>query len=218
MPQRPIGILGGTFDPVHNGHLRLAIEVRDSLGLAEVRLIPSARPPHRDAPAASPGQRAKWIRVAIAGEPALRLDDRELLRDGPSYTVDTLASLQADLPDTPLCLIMGTDVYAGLPDWHEWRSLFDHAHIVLVNRPGVEFKLPAAARKELDRRAADAAALGSTLCGAVHVCEPPPLEISGSRIRALLAAGNSPRFLLPDSVLADIVDAGIYREETPVTA
>lgn len=213
MANRPIGILGGTFDPVHNGHLRLAIELVQALDLAEVRLVPSARPPHRDAPAASPGQRAKWIRVAIAEQPCLRLDDRELLRDGPSYTVDTLASLRHDLPDTPLCLVMGRDVLAGLPGWYEWKRLFEYAHIVLVERPGVDPELPGEVTAELDARLRESPeALTAAPAGAVHVCSPPPLEISASRIRALLAAGLSPRFLLPDVVLGDILDAGVYHE------
>lgn len=214
----PIGILGGTFDPVHNGHLRLAMELAESLGLAQVRLVPCARPPHREAPVASPGQRAKWIRVAITGEPKLRLDDRELLRNGPSYTVDTLASLRRQLPDTPLCLIMGRDVMAGLDEWQDWRQLFDYAHLILVERPDTGGELPAAVAAELgERRNDDPAALSASLRGVIHVCSPPPLTISGTRIRALLAEGRSPRFLLPDVVLDEILDAGVYRQ-TSATA
>ncbi|MES1942942.1 nicotinic acid mononucleotide adenylyltransferase [Salinisphaera sp. PC39] len=210
----PIGILGGTFDPVHNGHLRLAVELAEALELAEVRLVPSARPPHRGAPIASPGQRAKWIRVAITDEPRLRLDDRELLRRGPSYTVDTLASLRRELPDTPLCLLMGRDVMAALDKWHEWRGLFEHAHIVLVERPDTDTELPAAVADEVERRrVGDAADLRGATHGLVHVCTPPPLTISGTRIRELLAAGRSARYLLPDVVLEEIQDAGVYRRE-----
>lgn len=210
MIKAPIGVLGGTFDPVHNGHLRLAIELRDMLGLAEVRLVPCARPPHRSAPLATPGQRAKWLRVAITDEPGLHLDDRELLRQGPSYTVDTLASLRADYPDTPLCLIMGADVFAKLPHWHQWQRLFDYAHIILVDRPGESFEFPAAAKAELAQRRTGADGLSSALNGAIHVCKPPPLAISSSHIRALLAAGRSPRFLLPNAVFEDVADADVY--------
>ncbi|MDN5863236.1 MAG: nicotinate-nucleotide adenylyltransferase [Salinisphaera sp.] len=212
MAGQPIGILGGTFDPVHNGHLRLAVELVQNLGLRELRLVPSARPPHRDSPGASPGQRAKWLRVAISGQPQLRLDDCELLRDGPSYTVDTLASLRADLPDTPLCLVMGRDVFAQLPQWDRWHRLFAFAHIVLVERPGVNPPLPAPVESELTARGEpDPGALAQTLAGRIHVCSPPPLETSSTRIRALLAQGKSPRYLLPDLVLDDILDAGVYR-------
>ena len=210
--QPPIGLLGGTFDPVHNGHLRLAIELRQMLGLARVHLIPSARPPHRNPPVASPGQRAKWIRVALADEDGLCLDDRELLRDGPSYTVDTLADLRRELPDTPLCLIMGGDVFAKLPEWQDWQQLFDYAHIVLIQRPGVREDFPAAAEQELQRRDADVTTLHRQRHGGIHVCQPPPLDISGTRVRALLAAGRSARFLLPDSVYEDVTRTRIYRQ------
>lgn len=210
----PIGILGGTFDPIHNGHLRLAIELRDMLNLDSVRLVPSARPPHRQAPAATPGQRAKWIRVAIADEPGLYLDDRELLRDGPSYTVDTLASLRAELPDTPLCLIMGGDVFSKLPEWRAWQQLFDYAHIILVERPGVAAHFPAAAQAELDHRSAGANALQQALAGSIHLCRPPPLAISSSHVRQLLASGRSPRYLLPQAVFQDVLDADTYSQDT----
>jgi len=214
----PIGILGGTFDPIHNGHLRLAMELASALSLAEVRLVPCARPPHRESPGAAPGQRAKWIRVAVGDEPQLRLDDRELLREGPSYTVDTLASLRAENPNTPLCLIMGREVYAHLPSWHEWQRLFDYAHIVLIDRPGVDVALADAARTELDARVADnLGQLHRETAGRIYSHAPPLLEISATRIRALLASGASPRYLLPTPVLEDIMDAGAYRSN-PATS
>lgn len=211
--QPPIGILGGTFDPVHNGHLRLAIELRDMLDLASVRLVPNARPPHRNSPSATPGQRAKWLRVAIADEPNLLLDDREIMRPGLSYSVDTLASLREDLPDTPLCLIMGEDVFAKLPEWHEWRELFDYAHIVLVDRPGGEAEFTQPVQQELEQRDCDTDFLRSHLNGGIHVCAPPPLAISSSHVRALLAGGRSPRYLLPQAVFDDILDSAIYSEK-----
>lgn len=212
MNKAPVGILGGTFDPVHNGHLRLAMELATELRLAQVRLIPNGRPPHRDQPLATPGQRAKWIRVATANEPRLRLDDRELMREGASYTVDTLASLRAELPDTPLCLIMGRDVFAHLPRWHEWQALFDYAHIVLIERPGIHADYAAEASEELEKRqVVDVEALHSALGGAIYNYAPPPLAISASRIRELLATGESPRYLLPAAILNDIMDAQVYR-------
>lgn len=208
----PIGVLGGTFDPIHNGHLRLAMELVAELELDHIRLIPNGQPPHRCQPSAAPGQRAKWIRVAVASEPRLRLDDRELLRNGPSYTVDTLASLRADLPNQPLCLVMGRDVFAKLPEWRDWQRLFELAHIVLINRPDLPTELqPQAADELCARSTTDTHALRSRNAGLIYSYAPPPLAISASRIRALLATGESPRYLLPDSVLADIMDADIYR-------
>lgn len=207
----PIGILGGTFDPVHNGHLRLAMELATDLCLAQVRLVPNGRPPHREQPGATPGQRAKWIRVATANEPRLTLDDRELLRNGASYTVDTLASLQADFPDNPLCLIMGRDVFAKLPSWHEWRRLFEFAHIVLIERPGLSAELaPEAAAELRARSASDIHDLRNRRSGVIYSYAPPPLAISASRIRELIAAGASPRYLLPAAILDDIMDSRIY--------
>ena len=218
MSTAPVGVLGGTFDPVHNGHLRLAMEMAVALELAHVRLVPCARPPHRGAPTASPGQRSKWIRVAVSDEPRLRLDDRELLRDGPSYTVDTLASMRAEMPDTPLCLIMGRDVFAKLPQWHEWERIFDSAHIVLIDRPGIDCELDGAAAEALTQRQTDShEALHRTLCGHIYTYMPPPLVISASYIRELLQRGESPRYLLPTAVLDDIMDAGVYQPQ-PATA
>ncbi|MES1924813.1 nicotinate-nucleotide adenylyltransferase [Salinisphaera sp. T31B1] len=219
MNKAPVGVLGGTFDPVHNGHLRLAMEMAIALGMDHVRLVPCARPPHRNAPTASPGQRAKWIRVAVSIEPRLRLDDRELLRSGPSYTVDTLASMRTEMPDTPLCLIMGRDVFAHLPKWHQWERLFDSAHIVLIDRPDIQTELHPEAEKTLASRAVDDVRhLHDELSGHIYSYAPPPLAISASRIRDLLGAGESPRYLLPTAVLDDIMDAGVYMPSKPQPA
>lgn len=208
----PIGILGGTFDPIHNGHLRLALQMRDHLGLQKIRLVPSARPPHKNRPGATPGQRAKWIRVAIAGEPGLQLDDRELIRPGKSYTVDTLASMREELPETPLCLIMGSDVLAELPYWHRWQELTDYAHIISVPRPGFEGPLPREMRDWVAKHECrDPGELGRSLAGRLYHCDLPLLDISGTRIRELIGTDESPRYLLPEDVMHDIEELGTYR-------
>ncbi|MDX1497024.1 MAG: nicotinate-nucleotide adenylyltransferase [Salinisphaeraceae bacterium] len=208
----PIGILGGTFDPIHNGHLRLALQLRDKLGLESIRLIPSARPPHRNQPGASPGQRAKWIRVAIAGEPGLQLDDRELIRPGKSYTVDTLKSLREDLPDTPLCLIMGSDVLAELSYWDRWEELVEYAHIIGVPRPGFESPMSREMREWVAKHeCTNPVDLRNSLGGKVYLFELPLLDISGTRIRETIATGNSPRYLLPEDVMRDINELGTYK-------
>ncbi len=210
--ERPIAILGGTFDPIHNGHLRLALQMRDHLGLERILLVPSARPPHRSSPGATPGQRAKWIRVATAGEPGLQLDDRELIRPGVSYTVDTLESLRAELPSTPLCLVMGNDVLAELDSWHRWPEILDFAHIVTVPRPGY---IPNLTKPLHDLISAhetkDLSDLSKNLAGKVYNADLPLLDISGTRIRDLIRQGYSPRYLLPTEVLRDIEDLGTYR-------
>jgi nicotinate-nucleotide adenylyltransferase len=206
-----VGILGGTFDPIHFGHLRLALELREALQLAEVRLIPNRAPPHRAAPLASGEQRAAWIARALEGASGLVLDRRELARDGPSYTVDTLRALRAELPHAPLCLILGVDAFAGFLSWREPREILALAHLVLVPRPDTRVLLGLELSNLLAERAQPAAGLRSALAGAIHECAVTPLAISSQQIRALAAAGRSARYLLPDAVWTEIERAGIYR-------
>lgn len=207
----PIGILGGTFDPVHHGHLRLALETAEMLRLAEVRLVPNGQPPHRDAPEASAEQRARWVEMATRSEPRLTMDDRELHRAGRSYTVDTLADMRSEWPNTPLCLIMGRDVFADLPNWHRWRDLFQLAHIALIDRPGPRPELAAEATAELAaRHSDDPGALAQRSAGMIIPIEPPTLAVSASRIRGLLADGANPRYLLPDAVLEELMNTPTY--------
>ncbi len=131
----PVGVFGGTFDPVHHGHLRTALEVLEGCGLEQLRLVPALVPPHRPQPRAPAPLRLEMLRRAVAGEPRLVVDDRELRRGGPSYTVDTLAELRAAVGTRPLCLVLGADAFLGLPGWHRWRELFALAHLVVVERP-----------------------------------------------------------------------------------
>jgi nicotinate-nucleotide adenylyltransferase len=130
-----IGLLGGTFNPIHNGHLRLALEIYERLSLTEVRLIPSAQPPHRTIPSVSSELRLEMVQAAIAGVTGLTADDRELQRDGPSYMIDTLISLRAEYPDNPLCLILGSDAFMNLNSWHQSAQIINLAHIIVVRRP-----------------------------------------------------------------------------------
>ena len=135
----PIGVFGGTFDPIHYGHLRLAEELADRLQLGEVRIVPARVPPHRAAPKVTSSHRLEMVRLACAGNPRFLVDDRECRREGPSYTVDTLLGLRAELAaDTPLCLLMGVDAYLALTTWSRWERLYDLAHIVIAHRPGFE--------------------------------------------------------------------------------
>ncbi|MDP2325634.1 MAG: nicotinate (nicotinamide) nucleotide adenylyltransferase, partial [Gammaproteobacteria bacterium] len=134
--QQPIGIFGGTFDPVHTGHLRTAHEFLAGLGLAEVRFIPSRLPPHRPPTVAPEALRLRMLEAALDGLPDFRVDDRELRRPGPSYMVDTLTSLRAEVGSQPLCLLLGLDAYLGIPAWHRFRELPELAHIVVARRPG----------------------------------------------------------------------------------
>ena len=136
-----IGIFGGTFDPVHFGHLRPALDVKQALGLREMRLIPCFSPPHRQQPVANPGQRLTMLRAAVGEEPELLVDNREMKREGVSYMVDTLSSLREEFGDEPLCLVLGSDAFLQLDGWHRWREIIELAHIVVTHRPGWEMNI-----------------------------------------------------------------------------
>lgn len=199
------------FAPIHNAHLRLAIEVRERLALDRVLVIPCAAPAHRAASAISAARRLHWVRLAVAGDARLAADDRELRRSGPSYTYDTLAQLRAELgAETPLVLMIGEDAANGFHTWHRWREILDLAHLVFVERP-FEPADPAAALAALlhGRRAPSATALRARPAGLCWRVAIPPLAISSTRIRGLLAAGRSVRGLVPDAVLHDFTDEDI---------
>ncbi len=131
-----IGLFGGTFDPIHYGHLRPLWEVKEALKFDQLRLIPSFIPPHRGKPGASAKQRLEMLRLAVADVPDYEVDERELQRGGPSYTVETLQSLRNELGDQPLCWVMGLDAFLGLASWYQWRRITELAHIVVTQRPG----------------------------------------------------------------------------------
>ena len=198
----PLAILGGTFDPVHNAHLRVAWEAAEALD-AEVRLMPAHVPPHRPPPVASPAQRVAMLQAALAGQSRLQVDARELRRDQPSYTIDTLREIRAEEgPKRPLILLVGADAFADLASWREWKGLFDLAHLAVLTRPG-HGRLDAELSAEIEpRRAAAPADLHACVHGKVFELPVTRLEISASIVRALLAAGREPRWLVPDALLA----------------
>lgn len=217
----PLGLLGGTFDPIHFGHLRLAEEAREALGLGELRLMPAGRPPHRGEPGSTPEDRLAMARLAAAGNPALRVDDTEVRAQQKSYTVLTLEQLRAESgPLRPLVLILGADAFEGLPGWHRWKELFALAHIAVANRPGYAphgRRWPATLSAELaaacrDRHSTDIADLRTTPAGRVIAFDMTPLAISASLIRDLVRGGHSARYLLPDSVLDYIAAHRLYRK------
>lgn len=207
----PIGIFGGTFDPVHFGHLRPALEALEELGLAELRLIPVHVPAHRAMPAAGGDHRLELLRLATAGIAGFRVDTRELDRPGPSYMVDTLISLRREFPQRSLCLILGMDSFLALPHWHRWRELSELAHLVVLERPGSEPPRQGELAQWLAPRQVDApAALNARPAGAVYFLPVTQLSISATRIRELIAAGRPPHFLLPEPVWQAIAAAGLY--------
>jgi nicotinate-nucleotide adenylyltransferase len=207
----PIGVLGGTFDPVHFGHLRSALELLEQLSLAKIRFIPCRQPPHRDAPIASPKQRLTLLQLALVGEARFILDERELARPGPSYMVDTLASLRAEQGDTPLCLILGSDAFGGLTRWHRWVELIELAHLLIMKRPGEPLPQEGRLGELLEtRRIRHPAQLRQQVAGFILPVKVTQLAISATQIRALIKAGQSPRYLLPDAVWDYIQERRLY--------
>jgi nicotinate-nucleotide adenylyltransferase len=216
----PLGILGGTFDPIHCGHLRLAEEAREALHLAQVQFIPAGQPPHRGAPRSTAADRLEMVRRATAGNPAFAVDAGEVFATGKSYTVLTLERLRAELgPERPLVLILGADAFAGLPGWHRRDAILDLAHLAVASRPGFARHgqrwpdtLPAELQAACSGRIVhDPAALSSAPAGRIIPFDMTPLAISASLVRDLIHAGRSARYLLPDSVLDYIGLHHLYR-------
>lgn len=212
----PIALLGGTFDPVHYGHLRFADDIRRALGLGDVRFVPSATPPHRRAPAASSEDRLAMLDLAVRDFPGLAVDTREIARGGRSYTVETLEELRRKAPATPIVLLLGADAFRGLTSWHRWRELFDLAHIVVVPRPGskLDQDLPPELADEWNARlTADARALRARPAGSIYVHAVAPQTISSTQIRNALRAGDAKSIepLLPPPVLAYIGSRRLYQ-------
>jgi len=218
-----LGILGGTFDPIHNGHVELAREVRSAIGLAAVRLVPAGDPPHRAAPVATAAHRLEMVELAIEGIAGLEVDAREIDRPGRSYTIDTLESLRAESPQRPLALIVGADAFIGLPTWHRWRDLFAVAHLVVVARPGVpiDVALGGPIADEWRRRHTEdePSALADPQGGLIFVQAITPHPISASSIRNALVDGNTTavKGLLPPVVLAYIERNRLYRSRPDAT-
>jgi nicotinate-nucleotide adenylyltransferase len=213
----PIGILGGTFDPIHYGHLRLAQQVADALKLEEVRFVPSGTPPHRAAPRLPAAERLAMVKLAVQGNSLFRVDEREIDREGPAYTVDTLEALRRELgSERSVCLLVGADAFLDLATWHRWRDLLRLAHVVVAHRPGFPIdtwqdRMPQPLAREYGSRLMrDPLSVHLAPAGGIAVVATTALDISATMIRECLRAGNSPRYLLPDSVLDYIRSRTLY--------
>lgn len=206
---RLVGILGGTFSPIHYGHLRMAEELATALSMDELKFIPAASPPHKDNVTVSAVFRSAMVKTAIANNPRFSIDGCELRRTGPSYTIDTLISLRKSLgEDTSICLIMGSDAFIKLNTWHRWKELLDYAHILLVQRPSAEpqGKIPAELEAFMQENYTDQHAdLSNEKSGFIMMQATTLQDISSSYIRRLLEEEKSIRYLVPDTV-ADYID------------
>jgi nicotinate-nucleotide adenylyltransferase len=213
-----IGILGGTFDPIHCGHLRLAQEVAEALALAQVRFIPGGTPPHRAQPQTPASERVAMVKLAIAGNPLFVLDERETRRAGLSYTFDTLTQLRAELGAVqPLLLIMGADAFLAFDQWRRWRDIFALAHIAVAHRPRTDLtaiKDATLAQEFTQRLITDAQALQHAPAGAIAVVPITALDISSTAIRAAIRGGRSARYLVDPDVLAYIERNQLFLKET----
>lgn len=207
----PVAIFGGTFDPVHYGHLRAASEVAEILGVSDFRLLPAGQPPHRDGAWAAARHRLAMLELALAPHADLGVDDREVRRSGPSYMVDTLAAIRAERGDAPILLCLGQDAANTIEQWHRWQELFDFAHLVVMTRPRSRPRHPRSVADFLGRRRVRRPGqLMDAAAGRVCSVQVTRLAISSTDIRQQLAEGRDPRFLLPSTVLAYIRKHGLY--------
>ncbi|WP_301584722.1 nicotinate-nucleotide adenylyltransferase [Halomonas alkaliantarctica] len=208
-----IGMLGGTFDPVHLGHLRSAIEVREALKLDRLHMIPAPQPPLRGTPQVSPAQRLELLTLGIGDTPGVVADDRELRREGPSYSVDTLVELRQAYGDSArLVMIIGFDAFLRLAKWHNVNQIFSLAHLVVIARPGYSTSWPDALRELVGDREVDSVD-ELMLCpngNVLTLALPSMMAISATYIRERLQQGKSVRYLLPEAVEEAILQHGLY--------
>lgn len=208
---RPLGVFGGTFDPIHSGHLRAAFELAEILDLERVLFVPAGDPPHREPPRVSAGLRLAMLRAAIEDEPRFAVDERELTRPGPSYTVLTLEELRREHGARPIVLLMGMDAFAGLAGWHRWEELAGLAHLAVAYRPGAALPSSGALAGLIERIGErDPARVAAAPAGRLFLHPGTQLDISSTELRAVLEAGRDPRYLMPEPVRRIIRDTGAY--------
>jgi nicotinate-nucleotide adenylyltransferase len=211
MRYQTLGILGGTFDPIHLGHLRMALELQQAFNLSKVHLIPCYQPVHRESPVVSPEQRLAMVKCAVADEPVLHADAREIKRQGPSYTIDNLLELREEQPNTAFCLLVGSDAFLGFLSWNRWQEILNLSHIIVAHRP--QYPLPqigAIADLVKERLQQDSAFVHEHLAGGILLQPITALEISATAIRTQIAMGKNPRYLLPDGVYHYIKESNYY--------
>ena len=211
-----IGILGGTFDPVHNGHIRLAIEFYERLGLTELRLIPLRIPPHREPPLAGPEHRLKMLQLAVENISGLVVDDCEIRKDTTSYTIETVRLIKNRIGDLPACLLMGFDAFSSIHTWHRWEELLEFVHIAIADRPGNNDKVYTRELVELIKShlTGNVADLRDSQSGKIYRLTMPMLDISATQIREIVSNNQCARGLLPGEVLEFINTNNLYNTKT----
>jgi len=207
-----IGILGGTFDPIHFAHLRIAFEIRQALGLTKVKFLPCANPPHRSQAIESFAKRVAMLELAIENEPAFSIDDREYARLGPSYTFDSLNEMRSELgQNVSLCLLVGSDAFADFDSWYRWQEILDLANIVIAQRPGKALwsqgRMGEMVQKNITQDGAD---IRECSAGKIFSVAVTQLDISATLIRKLIAQKEVPKYLLPDAVWEKISNDRLY--------
>lgn len=205
-----IGILGGTFDPVHYGHLRPALELAEAYCLKTLYLLPNHRPVHRGPARASTATRIEMLELAIDKTQRLAVDTREALRDKPSYSFDTLSEVRSEHPRATLLFFMGLDAFAMYDTWHKWQEILELTNLVIMHRPNATHSRFSAQLLSHQR-----ATVGEKVCdgisGAIEECDVTQLEISSTDIRRRVSENLTIRFLLPDAVSEYIMSNGLYR-------
>lgn len=213
MQRKAIGVFGGTFNPIHFGHLRMALELKQCLSLHEMRLMPAHKPPHRDEPVIASHDRAKMVELAIEDCEDLTLDTRELLRDSPSYTYETLRDLREECGDqTALCFAVGMDSLVNLHTWYRWKDILQLAHIIVAARPGWDMPVDGPVFDIVKKYQTEPGQLLETSAGSIVIQQLTLLPVSSTAIRQLILRGESPQYLLPDKVWQYIADNRLYRK------
>lgn len=210
-PQQPIGIFGGTFDPVHLGHIQIARQVLDKCYLQKILFIPCYQPAHRHQPTATPTQRLEMLRLALENYPKFIVDAREIKRQGASFMIDTLQSLKQEYPNISLCLILGSDAFAKLNTWRNWQQLADYTNFIIINRPHIQTKLSPLIQNFLQQATiTDPSKLSKIANGAIYQLNISPIPISATTIRQQLKNCKTPLSTLPKKVFNYINSKKIY--------
>ena len=212
MQTPPLVLFGGTFDPIHNGHLRTALELREVLNVPQINLVPTGEPVHKVSTGASAAQRFKMVRLAVETEPSLFADDCELISDESCYTINTLMKKRAEVGENrSIILVMGMDSLLGIKSWSKWQQLTDYCHLLVVARPGYEPEFDSELQCFLDQHKVESLeSLMRRPSGYLVMHQLTPMNVSATQVRKLIKQGSNPRFLIPDSVWDFIKDERLY--------